>query len=251
MISRIVLILTLVLGLSSGFSPLARQACAEPSIDPKADKILRKMSIYLNALEQFTIHLENSLDTLMENGQKIQRGRSIDVSIKRPNRLRADIIGDVLNQQLFYDGKNVTLYGKNVNYFATTKAPDTLESAMDYAEKSFGLVFPAADLIYKNAYGIMIADIQSGGYVGQSSVFGIECNHLAFQGSETDWQIWVENSVTPFPRKLVITSKWITGAPQFTVFLTEWNASASLQNDLFTFTKPSEAEEIQFLPIEN
>jgi len=194
----------------------AQDQVAVTAIDAKADKILRQMNDYLNTLEQFSIHLENSVDILIESGQKIQLGRSVNVSIKRPNRLRADIDGDSLSQQLFYDGKNITLYGKKVNYYATAKAPENIESALDYAEQSFGLVAPAADLIYRNSYDILTEDLQSGGYVGLSTVLGVECHHLAFRGKETDWQIWVENSETPLPRKFIITSKWIAGAPQFT-----------------------------------
>lgn len=251
MVYRIILIVTLFCGMSLGFSPLAQEFGAKQAIDPEADKILREMSNYLDTLKQFTINLENSLDMLQQTGQKIQIGRSIDVSVKRPSRLRANIKGDFFDQQLFYDGQSVTLYGKKVNYFATAKAPDTIESALDYAEKSFALVFPAADLIYKNSYGTLIEEVQTGSYIGLSNVFGVECHHLAFQGNETDWQIWIENSATPVPRKLVITSKWIMGAPQFTVFLTEWNVAASLEDSLFKFLKPDKAEEIRFLSVDN
>ena len=229
----------------------AQEQPAVKAIDAKADKVLRQMGDYLNTLEQFSTHLENSIDILMETGQKVQLGRSVDVSIKRPNLLRVDINGDVLSQQLFYDGKNITLYGKKVNYYATAKAPATIESAMDFAEQSFGLVAPAADLIYRNSYDILTKDIYSGGYVGLSTVSGVECHHLAFRSEETDWQIWIENSKTPLPRKFVITSKWIAGAPQFTALLSDWNVSSKHQDNLFTFVEPPGAVKIDFLSPEN
>ena len=249
--TRMILVILMLCGVLSSFSAFARDSVAGQAVDAKADKILRQMSDYLNTLEQFTIHLENSVYTLMETGQKIQLGRSVDVYIKRPNRLRADINGDIFEQQLFYDGKRVTLYGKKVNYYATVKVTGTIESAMDYAEESFGLVAPAADLVYRNSYDILIEDVQSGGYAGLSTVFGVECHHLAFRGKETDWQIWIENSETPLPRKLVITSKWLAGAPQFTAFLTDWSVSEQLKESLFTFLAPDKAEEIEFLTTEN
>jgi hypothetical protein len=251
MIKRTIFSILILCGALLSCPAFAQDQVAGKPIDAKADKVLRQMSDYLNTLEQFTIHLENSVDTLLETGQKIQLGRSVDVSIKRPNRLRADINGDIFKQQLFYDGKSVTLYGKKVNYYATVKAPATIESAMDYAEKSFGLVAPAADLIYRDSYDILIEDVQSGGYVGLSTVFGVECHHLAFRGQETDWQIWVENSETPLPRKFLIASKWLAGAPQFTALLTDWNVSAQLKESLFTFLVPDKAKEIKFLPVEN
>ena len=111
----------------------------------KADEALRRMSEYMNTLEQFSFHSENSVGTLLTSGQKIQLGRLVDISVRRPNRLRADIKGDIFDQQFYYDGKDITLYGKRVNYYATTKAPETIESALSHAEQSFGLVAPAAE----------------------------------------------------------------------------------------------------------
>ncbi|MGD8771401.1 MAG: DUF2092 domain-containing protein [Desulfobacterales bacterium] len=251
MIKRTNLIVLILCGALLSCPTFAQDQVAVTAIDAKADKILRQMNDYLNTLEQFSIHLENSVDILIESGQKIQLGRSVNVSIKRPNRLRADIDGDILSQQLFYDGKNIILYGKKVNYYATAKAPENIESALDYAEQSFGLVAPAADLINRNSYDILTKDIQSGGYVGLSTVSGIECHHLAFRAEETDWQIWIENGKTPLPRKFVITSKWIAGAPQFTAVFRNWDVSPKLKDNRFIFVAPAGAEKINFLPTEN
>jgi hypothetical protein len=94
-------------------------------------------------------------------------------------------------------------------------------------------------------------DVRSGGYVGLSTILGIECHHLAFRSEETDWQIWIENSKTPLPRKFVITSKWIAFAPQFIALITKWSTAAQLDESLFFFSVPRRAVKIEFLPIEN
>jgi hypothetical protein len=251
MIKRIIYVILILCGALLSCPVLAQDSGGERAVEAKADKVLRQMSEYMNTLEQFSIHVENSVDTMLATGQKIQLGRSVDVLVRRPNRLRADIKGDIFHQQLFYDGKNITLYGKKVNYYATAKAPENIESAFDYAEQSFGLVAPAADLIYRNSYDILIKDVWSAGYVGLSTVSGVECHHLAFRAEETDWQIWIENSKTPLPRKFVITSKWTAGAPQFTAVLSNWDVSPKLKDSRFTFVAPAGAEKIDFLPTEN
>jgi len=222
-----------------------------PAIDVKADELLRQMSEYLNTLEQFTLHTENSIDTLLSPGQKIQLSRAVDVFVQRPNRFRADIKGDIFDQGLFYDGKSITLFGKKVGLYATIKAPPNIEAAMDYAEESFGLVAPLADLMYRNCYDLLIEDVQSGFYAGLSTVLGVECHHLAFRAEETDWQVWIEAGERPLPKKFVITSKWVAGAPQFTGLLTMWDVSPQLKNNLFTFVAPEGAHQIEFLPAES
>ncbi len=251
MVKQTIYIILILFGTLLSFPALAEESGVARNVEAKADNVLRQMSEYMNALEQFSFHAENSVDTLLSSGQKIQLARSVDVSIQRPNRLRVDIKGDNFDQQLFYDGKSITLYGKEINSYATIKAPENIESALDYAEQSFGLVAPVADLIYKNSYDILTEDVQSGVYVGLSTVHGVETHHLAFRGAETDWQIWIEINEKPLPRKFVITSRLVAGAPQFTALLTDWNISAQLKESLFTFVAPDKAEKIEFLPLEN
>jgi hypothetical protein len=168
--------------------------------------------------------------------------------VKRPNRFRANIDGDSVNQELYYDGKSIILYSKDANVYASLDAPPTIDEAMDYAIESYGLIAPMVDLLYENSYEILLETAQSASYVGLSKVFGVECHHLAFRGEEADWQIWIENSKTPLPRKIVLTSKWVAGAPQFTAFLNNWDASTPIKEGIFSFKAPETAEKIEFLP---
>ena len=71
------------------------------------------------------------------------------------------------------------------------------------------------------------------------------------EGSEVaiDLQIWVENGEKPLPRKLIITEKWVTGAPQFTALLSDWDLSPQFKEDLFTFVAPDQAEKLEFYPV--
>ncbi len=220
----------------------------ESAIDPQAERILRQMSDYLNTFEQFTIRIENTVDTLLSSGQKVQLGRTGDISVRRPDRMRVNIDGDEFEQEFFFDGKSVTLFTKNLNYYATIQVPPNIEEALDRAQESVGLVAPFSDVISRNSYDILMGDVQAGLYIGLSKVRGVECHHLAFRAEETDWQIWIENSKTPFPRKFVVTSKWVTGAPQFTGLVTKWDVSPQLNDRLFTFVPPQGAEKIEFLP---
>ena len=220
----------------------------KPSIDPKADKLLQEMSAYIGGFQQFTIHVENLVDTMHPGNQKLQLSRSVDMFVKRPDRFRANIDGDRVNQEFYYDGKSITLYGKDENIYASLDAPSTIDEAMDYAIESYGLTAPMVDLLYENSYEILLEGAQSASYVGLSKVFGVECHHLAFRGEEIDWQIWIENSKTPLPRKIVMTSKLVTGAPQFTAFLNNWDATTPVKDSIFSFKAPDKAEKIEFLP---
>ncbi len=229
--------------------PLIRAQDEGAAIEQKAEEILRKMNTFLKSLEQFSFHTENTTDEILTSGQKLQFGHSVDVFVRRPDRLRANNKGDVVHQEFYYDGKTITLYGKKVDFYATVAAPPTIEAALDHAMENLGLIAPLADIVYRNSYEVLTDGVTSGFYVGLHDVHGVSCHHLALTRDDIDLQVWVEDSKTPLPRKLIITEKWVTGSPQFTALLTDWNLSPQLQDSLFTFVAPDKAQKIEFVPV--
>ena len=74
------------------------------------------------------------------------------------------------------------------------------------------------------------------------------CHHLAFRQKEIDWQIWIEDSPTPLPRKFLITDKQAKGL-QFTAWLSQWNTAPQLEDGLFVFVVPAKAEKVDLRPV--
>ena len=245
---RILFLIAILCSMLSGQIGFAGEAANPGAIEPKADQALRQMSDYLKSLKEFTLRTENTTDELALAGSKLQFGQTVDIYVKRPDRLRANAEGDLANQRFFFDGKSVTLFNKDKKVYTTLEAPGTIEEALEYAQNAFNLSAPLSDLIYPDAYNVLTQNVHSGHYVGLHLVRGIQCHHLVFIQDDIDWQIWIENSQTPLPRKMVITSKWLAGAPQFTALMSYWKTSARLPQDLFIFTPPVTAQKIEILP---
>lgn len=222
-----------------------------PEVEPKSDQTLRKMSDYMAQLQQFKIQTENMLEIVLTSGQKIQYNNLLDVSIKRPNKLRADRLGEIYDQKFYYDGKTLTQYSKGPNYYATIEAPPTIDGALTFAMETLNIEAPGGDLIYSNSYNILMENVVSGFYVGMSIVDGVNCHHLAYRNNDVDWQIWIEDGDKPLPKKLVITTKWLTGAPQYTITVKSWDLSPKLKDDVFTFVPPKDAQKIEFIRYTN
>jgi len=221
------------------------------AIEPQAEELLGQMAAFLNDLSQFTFRAETTEDRLLSSGQKLQFAQTVGVAVRRPNRFRIDIRGDVYNQQLFFDGEVITLLDTNRNYYGTLKAPSPIESALDHGIESFGLHAPLADFIRRNDGFVNLPPyIESALYVGLHDVDGVPCHHLAFRQDDVDWQIWIENSDTPVPRKIIITQKHVTGAPQFSALISDWTLAPHLPDNHFTFEPPQDAKKIQFLPVD-
>ena len=245
---RILLFIPILFVVLSVETAIGGDVSDSSSIDPKVDQILRQMSEYLESLKAFTFRTENTTDEIALAGSKLQFGQTVDIYVRRPDRLRANAEGDLANQQFYYDGKSITLFNKDKHVYTTLVAPDGIESALEYAQNAFEINAPLSDLIYHDAYRVLTKDVHSGHYVGLHRVRGVQCHHLVFIQDDIDWQIWIEIGQTPLPRKMVITSKWLAGGPQFTALMSYWKTSARLPEDLFIFTAPATAQKIEILP---
>jgi hypothetical protein len=82
-----------------------------------------------------------------------------------------------------------------------------------------------------------------------SKVRGVPCHHLSFDGDNAQLQVWIDAGDQPLPRKVVMTHKKLPGSPQWTAYLTDWNFSPQLPDNLFAFTPPQGAEKIKFIPV--
>jgi hypothetical protein len=223
---------------------------AQPAgIDPQVEKLLKRMSDYLAGRQQFTLKAESTLEVVLTSGQKIQFDSPATLEVSRPNKLRAHRKSDIANQEFFYDGKTLTLYNPKENLYATTTAPPTIDETIDFAREKLDIVAPASELLYKNAAEKMLKESSSGFVVGPSVVAGIKCTHLAFRGSEVDWQIWIQEGDKPLPRKFILTSKQVKGEPEFTVVIRSWDVAPKLTNQEFSFVPPKSAKKIEFLKL--
>ena len=228
--------------------PLA--APAQPAgIDPQATKLLKASTDFLASQKRFSAETRNSLEVVLTSGQKIQFDHVARLSVQRPDKLRADRVGDLVEQAFYFDGKSLTIFNPREKYYATVAAPGTLEAMLDFARTTLDIVAPAGDLIYSNAYDILMTDVTQGFVVGKSVVEGVRCNHLAFRAPHVDWQIWIQEGKEPLPRKLVITTRDQPGAPQFSVVITKWNLKPTFTPQTFSFRPPSGAKRVEFVPL--
>ena len=125
---------------------------AQPAgIDPEATKILRRMTDYLAAQKQFRVETQTSVEAVLKTGQKPQFDNSVVVTVQRPDRLRAERLGETLSQKFYYDGKSLSVDSPATKHYATVAAPATLEAMLEFARDKLDVAAPASDLIYKDA----------------------------------------------------------------------------------------------------
>lgn len=219
----------------------------DAGVDTEAKQILEKSMTYLSGLQQFGLVAHSTIEVVMDTGQKIQFDNETAAVVKRPNGFYAMRLGDLVEQEFFYDGKTLTLHDAATGYYATVAAPDTLDGMLDFARESLDIVAPGGDFIYSNAYEILMEDVETGFVVGETVFEGVVCDHVAFSKPETDFQVWIARGEQPLPLKLVITSRDVLNAPQFAAVIREWDIAVDAPEEKFAFDKPDDAEAIEFI----
>jgi hypothetical protein len=220
-------------------------------IDAQAEKLLRASTDFLAGLKRFSIDTRSTLEVVLVSGQKIQFENATRVSVQRPNKLRAERIGDLIDQVFYYDGRSFTSFHPGEKRYATIAAPGTLEEMLDYARTRLDIVAPASDLIHQNAYEILTEGATTGFVVGKGLIEGVRCDHLAFRAPHVDLQIWIQEGSRPLPRKMVITTKDVDHAPQFAVVMKKWDLAPKFKDTIFRFQPPKGVKRVEFLPVDS
>jgi hypothetical protein len=215
-------------------------------IDPMAQRLLKASTDFVASQQKFNVDTRNSLEVVLKNGQKIEFNHTTRQSVQRPDKLRSERTGDLVNQVFIYDGKSLTLNNLTDKVYSRVEAPDTLEGMLDFARSKLGVVAPASDLIYRNAYEVLMDGVTDGMVVGKAVIEGVRCDHLAFRAPNVDWQIWIQEGAQPLPRRIVLTTRDLTNAPQFAVTITKWNLKPTFDAKTFAFSAPANAREVDF-----
>lgn len=245
--STAITLFALVFFALSATAPQETRAEAQ-AVDPAATEILKRMSDYLGNLKQFSVQTQNTLEDLLVSGHRIDIDVSADVMVSRPNKLRSERKGDLVNQIFYYDGQNLTLYNPSNNVYATQPVPDTFEGLFQYMAESLGFAVPVSDLIYQNTFPLLMQDVSMAVVIGKTVINGVKCDHLLFSRPGVDFQIWVSEGAKPLPLKYVVTDTATPAQLSVSTRMNEWNVEPDVEDAQFTFVPPKGVQQIDFMP---
>ena len=217
-------------------------------ITPDAERALRKMTDYLASLQSFRVESSAKDEVVLKSGQKIDLLSQSRTSVQRPNKLHSEQIGAKGGLAFTYDGKSMTLECTANGTYATKPAPANIDGAIDQARKEFQIEAPGADLLYSKPYDILTEQVISGELIGHETVDGTAVTHLAFQGEEVDWQIWIKDGNEPLPVWFSIVTKTMAAKPEFEVHLSRWETKAALPASTFAFKAPAQGTRVETFP---
>ena len=212
--------------------------------EANARSLLKAMSDYLAGQKAISFDYDSSLELVSTQQQKIALASSGTVTLDRPDKLHATRRGGFSNVQMVFDGKALTLLGKNANLYTQVEAPGSIDQLVDVLRDKYHRPVPAADLLMADPYKELITQVTDAKDLGSGVIRGTECDHLAFRTKEVDWQIWIAQGAHPYPCRYVITSKKVTGWPQYTLDVWAWKAGAEVTADPFKLEIPADAKRL-------
>jgi len=222
-------------------------AFAQPAAqadDADARRLLKAMSDYMGAQKALAFDFDSSLDIVSTQQQKITLAASGSVILNRPDKLHVTRRGGFADMEMSFDGKTVTLLGKNSKQYAEVAAAGTIDQLVDVLRDKYHRPVPGADLLMANPYKELMPEVTDVKDLGSGVIRGVECDHLAFRTREVDWQIWIAQGPNPYPCRYVITSTKVTGAPEYRLDIRDWKTGAGVAADSFKLAVPAGAQKL-------
>lgn len=211
-----------------------------------ARRLVKAMSDYLAAQKAISFAYDANLEVVTVEKQKLALTSSGTVTLERPDKIRAQRSGGFADVGMVFDGKTLTLLGKNANLYSQLEVPGTIDHLIDELKDTYKRPLPAADLLMSNPHDELMADVVDVKDLGSGVVGGVECDHLAFRNKEVDWQIWIAQGDRPYPCRYVITSKLVEGGPQYSVQIRDWRTGDAVAATDFQFRNTTKAKKMDF-----
>jgi hypothetical protein len=234
--------LTLVVGLGTSVGVNADEADAK--------RLLKAMSDYLAAQKALSFEYDATLEVVTKEEQKLALVSSGAVTLSRPDKILVTRAGGFADVEMFFDGKTLTILGKNLNIYAQQDIPGTLNHLVDELRFKHNRPLPAADLLLTDSYDALMHDVVDVKDLGSGVVGGVECDYLAFRTEEVDWQIWIAQGERPYPCRYTITTKLLAGEPQYTIQFRNWKTGDEVAATDFSFKNPTDAKKVDLKNLE-
>jgi hypothetical protein len=213
--------------------------------DESAAKALFKaMSDYLAAQSAISFDFDSNLEIVTTQEQKIGLASSGTLTLNRPDKVRMSRTGGFADVEVVFDGKKVTLLGKNDKVFVQEEVSGTIDDLVDDLRNKFHRPVPAADLLMSDVNKQIMPLVTDVKDLGSGVIRGVECDHLAFRTAEVDLQIWIAQGSKPYPCRYVITSPKVAGSPQYTIDVRTWKTGTEVAADSFSLQIPEGAKKL-------
>lgn len=226
--------------------PSANKTDQQKDIDPLALKVLKAVTGPIRDAKAFSFRTRAIREYVGSNGQIISYFTTSDVTVERPDKLRIDFKGRGHDVQLYYDAGQLVLYAPGPKLFAMKQSAKTLDGVLQDLEKR-NVYLPAKNFLASDPYQTLVADLKTGYVIGKVQMYGQPVHQLAFTEKDAEFQLWVTGEPNPRIQGLEVINMALGHEPRVMIEFSDWNLSPQIQAGTFSFNKPADAKQIDFL----
>jgi hypothetical protein len=223
----------------------ADNAPITPVKDQRALSGLKEMSDALTALHSMSFDTTSITPFRGPNGQWIHVLKTAQVKMQRPNRLFVQTGGDAVKQDVYFDGKNYSIYAKDHQLFSKEEITGSIDDMLSKASSQGGDSFPFEDVLLSDPYASWTKDLDGAVYVGESDRQGEKLSHFAMTAKGVDWEVFVDQK-THLPRIVYVKYTDLERSPSTLIEFSKWKLNPKLAASTFTFKAPEGAKKAQF-----
>jgi len=209
-----------------------------------AKRTMKAMSDYMAGEKAISFAYDSIFEVATTDHQTIGLASSGTILMRRPDKIRATRSGGFANVEMLFDGKMLTMLGKNANLYAQMDFTGSIDQLIDELKNKYDRPLPAADLLMTDVYGQLMPEVTDIKDLGSGVIGGIECDHFAFRNKEVDWQIWIAQGDHPYPCRYVIKSVKVADGPQYSIQIRDWKTGDKVAADDFGFKNSTTAKKI-------
>ena len=97
----------------------------------EAKRLLKAMSDDLAAQTAISFDYNATLEVVTNDDQKLGLASSGTIALNRPDKIRTTRAGGFVDAETVFDGKTLTLLGKNANKYTQVEVPGTIDHLID------------------------------------------------------------------------------------------------------------------------
>jgi len=224
-----------VAAVASALAILAGSASLSPARadEAQAKALLKAMSDYMGAQKAVSFDYDSNMEVVSTDKRKYGIAASGTVALERPDKIHVTRTGGFADTELAFDGKTVTLLGKNAKAYVQVDDPGTVDKLIEDLRNKIHRPLPAADLLFSDMYGRLMPDVLEVRDLGSGVIGGKECDHVAGHSKHADWQLWIAQGDRPYPCRLVITTTSAPDAPEYTFDVKSWKTGSEVASEQF------------------
>lgn len=202
-------------------------------VNPKATKILQKMSDYIGGLKTLRMSLDEIKEVATKSGKIAQERVHQTYLMKRPNKLSVVSTGTKIDKKFLFDGKTVDVRDYKHGKDLTIAMPGSVDNLIQNMYDKRDYVVPVADLLYSDIFSSINSSITQADYKGIKMMDNKQCHYVICMSGNVRWQMWITSKGNPIPLRIIIDYPGKSNVRRYAAKITDLRSAGELTDDKF------------------